>query len=163
MNNVCVYDIDTYNKDRAILYAIGIYPVSKLVSKWNRDLTQDEIDKCLIDVRLFEGENCITELFERLRLLKGEPKKINRNGKEFIAEYDLKLIAQYGSGFDTWIILNNLPSWCRIINLIKNGKRTISLKIFNGIVIVKAKSKGQPQYLTFTCSMNHMKSSLKIR
>ena len=90
-------------------YAIGFYPVSNLVSKWNRDLTQDEIDKCLNDVRLFEGENCITEMFERLRVLKGEPKKFNRNGKEFRAEYELKLIAHNGSGFDTWIILNNLP------------------------------------------------------
>ena len=46
------------------------------------------------------------------------------------------------------------------MNLIKNGKGIISLKIFNGMVNVKANSKGQPQYLTFTCSMNHMKSSL---
>ena len=61
LNNVCVYDIETYNKDRAVPYAIGFYPVSQLASKWNRDLTQDEIDKCLNDARLFEGENCITE------------------------------------------------------------------------------------------------------
>ena len=27
-------------------------PISKLVSKWNRDLTQDEIDKCFNDERL---------------------------------------------------------------------------------------------------------------
>ena len=132
-----------------------------MASKWNRDLTQDKIDKCLNDVRLFEGENCLTEMFERLLLLEGEPKKINRNGKEFIAEYELKLIAHNGSGFDTWIILNNLPSWSRIMNLIKNGKGIISLKIFNGMVNVKANSKGQPQCLTFTCSMNHMKSSLR--
>ena len=113
------------------------------------------------DVRLFEGANCITEMFERLGALKGEPKKINRNGREFIAEYDLKLIAHNGSGFDTWVILNNLPEGCKIMNMIKNGKGIISLKIFNGMVNVKAYSKGQPQYLTFTCSMNHMKSSLR--
>ena len=41
-----VYDIETYDKDRAIAYAIGYYPVSKIVTKWNRDLTQTEIDKC---------------------------------------------------------------------------------------------------------------------
>ena len=100
-------------------------------------------------------------MFERLRALKGEPKKINRNGREFIAEYDLKLIAHNGSGFDTWIILNNLPEGCKIMNMIKNGKGIISLKIFNGMVDVKSNSKGKPQYLTFTCSMNHMKSSLR--
>ena len=64
-------------------------------------------------------------MFERLRALKGEPKKINRNGKEFISEYDLKLIAHNGSGFDTWIILNNLPEGCKIMNMIKNGKNGI--------------------------------------
>ena len=100
-------------------------------------------------------------MFERLRLLKGESKKLYRNGKEYIAEYELKLIAHNGSGFDTWIILNNLPERCRIMNLIKNGKGIISLKIFNRMVNVNANSKGHPQYLTFTCSMNHMKSSLR--
>ena len=159
--NVCVYDIETYNKDRAVPYAIGFYPVTKLCSKWNRDLTQTEIDKCLRDVRLFEGEDCITNMFERLRDLKGEPRKIMKNGKEFIVEYDLKLVAHNGSGFDTWIILNNLPKECKIMNMIKNGKGIISLKIYNGMVDVKANSKGKPQYLTFVCSMNHMKSSLR--
>ena len=35
------------------------------------------------------------------------------------------------------------------------------MKIFNGRLDVKSNSKGKPQYLTFTCSMNHMKSSLR--
>ena len=93
----------------------------------------------------FEGENCVTEMFEQLRLLKGEPKKINRNGEEFIAEYELKLFAHNGFGFDTWIILNNLPLWCRFMNLIKNVKGIISMKLFNGMVNVKSNSKRQPQ------------------
>ncbi len=33
LNNVCAYDIETYNKHRAFPYAIGFYPVSKLSSK----------------------------------------------------------------------------------------------------------------------------------
>ena len=56
LNNVIVYDIETYNKERAIPYAIGFYPVSKIVSKWDRDLTQTEIDKCLNDISIFEGK-----------------------------------------------------------------------------------------------------------
>ena len=32
-NIVCVYVIETYNKGRAVPYAIGFYPVSKLASK----------------------------------------------------------------------------------------------------------------------------------
>ena len=85
LNNVIVYDIETYNKDRAVPYAIGFYPVSKIVSKWDRDLTQDEIDKCLNDVRIFEGENCISDMFKRLQNLKGEPRYINKNGKTTIS------------------------------------------------------------------------------
>ena len=41
--------------------------------------------------------------------------------------------AHNGSGFDTWIILNNLPCDKHIINIIKNGKSIIELKVFNGL------------------------------
>ena len=53
LNNVCVYDIETYKKDRAIPYAIRFYPVSKIVSKWNRDLSQDEINKMFKMIKEF--------------------------------------------------------------------------------------------------------------
>ena len=42
--------------------------------------------------------------------------------------------AHNGSGFDTWIILNNLPCDKHIVNIIKNGKGIISLKVFNGYI-----------------------------
>ena len=71
------------------------------------------------------------------------------------------MIAHNGSGFDSWIILNNLPEWCKIVNMIKTGKGIISLKIHNGNVDIKNNSKGKPQYITFVCSMNHLSSSLK--
>ncbi len=74
------------------------------------------------DLRVFEGENCISEMFKRLQLLEGEPMKINRNAREFIAEYEMNLSAHDGSGFDNWIIMNNLPPECRNMNLNKNGK-----------------------------------------
>ena len=110
LNNVIVYDIETYNKERAIPYetynheeekraipyAIGFYPVSKIVSKWNRDLTQTEIDKCLNDISIFEGENCVPDMFKRLQLFKGEPRYIIKNGKSTKAEYELKMISHNG-------------------------------------------------------------------
>ena len=142
LNNVIVYDIETYNKDRAIPYAVGFYPVSKIVSKWNRDLTQTEIDKCLNDITIFKGENCISTMFDYLKLFKGEPRyNIDKNGKKVLCEYELKLIAHNGSGFDSWIILNNLPEWCTIVSMIKTGKGIISLKILTAMYVVKTGRK----------------------
>ena len=42
--------------------------------------------------------------------------------------------AHNGSGFDTWIILNNLPCDKHIVDIIKNGKSNIELKVFNGLI-----------------------------
>ena len=39
-----------------------------------------------------------------------------------------------GNGFDTWIVLNILDCDKRIVNVIKNGKRIIELKVFNGYI-----------------------------
>ena len=67
--------------------------------------------------------------------------------------------AHNGSGFDTWIVLNNLPCDKHIVDIIKNGKGIISLKIFNGYI---EKNKKQiPQYLIFRCGMTHLNYSLK--
>ena len=168
VTNVCVYDIETFNRDRAVPYAIGYFLVSKMASsKYNKDLTEKEIDSLLNNVRIFDGEDCITKMFEKLRDLKGEPKKIEKNGKKITIEYEMKMIAHNGSGFDSWIILDNLPEWCRITSMIKTGKGIINMKIYNGMCNVKTNkerkivSKGQPQYLVFNCSANHMKSSLR--
>ena len=83
LNNICIYDIETFNRDRAVLYAIWCYPVSKLSGneKWNRDLSEEEIETCLSDVKIFAGENCISDMFKKLHDLKGQPKRINKNGK----------------------------------------------------------------------------------
>ena len=78
---------------------------------------------------------------------KGEEQKvINR-----IAEYILQLHARNGSGFDTWIILNNLPCDRHLADIIKNGKSIFSMKVFIGYT---DKSKKQlSQYLHFRCCM----------
>ena len=168
LNNVCVYDIETFIRDRAVPYAIGYFPISKLcVSKYSRDLAKEEIEKSLNDVKIIEGEDCITKMFKKLQDLKGEPKKIEKNGKEITVEYEMKMIAHNGSGFDNWIILDNLPEWCRITSMIKTGKGIINMNIYNGMCNVKTNkegkliSKGQPHYLIYNCSANHMNSSLR--
>ena len=86
---------------------------------------------------------------------KGEELKVNNK----IFEYNLQLHAQNGSGFDTWIILNNLPCDKHIVNTNKNGKGIISMRIFNGYI--QNNKKQIPQYLIFRCGMTHLNFSLK--
>ena len=57
-----------------------------------------------------------------------------RKNKNKIVEYNLQLHAHNGSGFDIWIILNNLPCDKHIAANIKNGKGISSLGVFNGYV-----------------------------
>ena len=37
-----------------------------------------------------------------------------------IAEKNLYFLAQNGSGFDKYLVLNNLPQWRTVVSLIKN-------------------------------------------
>ena len=67
--------------------------------------------------------------------------------------------AHNGSGFDTWIVLNNLPCDKHIVNIFKNGKGIIELKVFNGLILKN--NKQIPQYLHFRCGMTHLNYSLK--
>ena len=67
--------------------------------------------------------------------------------------------AHNGSGFDTWIVLNNLPCGKHIVDIIKNGKSIIQLKVFNGLI--HKNNKKIPQYLHFRCGMTHLNYSLK--
>ena len=48
--------------------------------------------------------------------------------------------AHNGSGFYSWIILNNLPCDKHIVDIIKNGKGIVSLKVFNGLIEKKIKT-----------------------
>ena len=66
----------------------------------------------------------------------------------------MQLHAHNGSGFDTWITINNLPCDKHFVDNIKNGRSIISLRIFNGYL---QKGKRQiPQKLIFKCGMLHL-------
>ena len=43
-------------------------------------------------------------------------------------------MAQKGSGFDSYAVLNKLPQWRTVVSLIKNGAGIVSLEIFNSFV-----------------------------
>ena len=68
------------------------------------------------------------------------------------------MIAHNGSGFDSYVVLNNLPQWRSVVKLIKNGASIVSLKMFNGYV---DHVKKIPQYVHFRCGRVHINKSLK--
>ena len=132
------------------------YRLSKISGRYERDPAVDEINKSKKDTNAFVGDNCVGTALEFCLKLKGEEYK-GKKGK--ILEYNLQLHAHNGSGFDTWIILNNLPCDKGSVNIIKNGKGNIELKILNGYI---DKNKKQiPRYLHFRCGMTHLNYSLK--
>ena len=68
------------------------------------------------------------------------------------------LVAHNGSGFEKYIVLNNLPQGRCAVNLIKNGAGIVSLKIFIGYV---DQNKKIPRYVHFRCGRVHINRSLK--
>ena len=85
---------------------------------------------------------------------KGEVRKVNNK----IVEYHLSLIAHNGSGFESYVVLNNLPQWRSVVNLFKKGAGIVSLKIFNDHV---DQSKKNPLYVNFGCGRVHIAKSFK--
>ena len=154
LTNIIVYDLETFNKNKAVPYCSCIYKLSKIAGKFRRDISEQEYQKCLNDCVVFKGIDCINEMLDYVLSFKGEPKKV----KNKIVEYNLYLIAHNGSGFDSYVVLNNLPQWRSIVKTIKNGAGIVSLKIFNGYV---DSVKKIPQYVHFRCGRVHINKSLR--
>ena len=154
LTNIVIYDLETFNKIRVVPYCSCIYKLSKLSGKYHRDISEQEYQKCLNDCVFFKGTDCINEMLDHVLSFKGEPKKI----KNKIVEYNLYLIAHNGSGFDSYVVLNNLPQWRSVVKLIKNGAGIVSLKIFNGYVDPVKKI---PQYVHFRCGRVHINQKLR--
>ena len=155
MTKIIVYDRETQKIDRTRPYCLSFYRFSNLAGRYNRDSTPYEIDKCKKDTIVFVGDNCVGNASVFLIKIKLEQRKV----KNRIVEHNLQLHAHNGSGFDTWIDFNNLPCDKWIVNIVKNGKVNIELKIFHGLV---EKNKKQiTQYLLFRCDKTHLFYSLK--
>ena len=158
LTNFIVYDLETHNTDRARPYVFYFYRLSKLAGRYNRDLTKDEIEKCKKDNFAFDGDKCVEKASDFCLKLKGQEYK-DKKGK--VLEYNLQFHAHNGSGFDTWVVLDNLPCDKRIVNIVKNGKGIIQLKVFNGFIQCKTSTKQISQYLHIRCDMTHLNYSLK--
>ena len=156
LTNFIIYDLETHNTGRARPYVFCFYRLSKLAVRYNRDLTHDEREKCKKDTIAIDGDNCVERALDFCLKLKGED---NNDKKGIVLESNLQLHAHKGSGFDTWIVLNNLTCDKRIVNIRKNFRKIIELKVLNGYI---EKNKKQiPQYLHFRCGMTHLNYSLK--
>ena len=107
LTNFIVYDLETLNSDRARPYCISFCLLSKLAGGYNRDLNPSELHEYRKDTIVFDGNDCIEKALDCCLKLKGEERRTSLNNK--IVEYNLQMHAHNGSGFDTWIILNNLP------------------------------------------------------
>ena len=156
LTNFIVYDLETHNTNIARPYNMTFYRLSKIAGRYNRDPTPEELQKSVNDTIAFSGDNCINDALDYLLKFKGEERKVNNK----IIEYNLQMHAHNGSGFDTWIILNNLRCDKHIVgDIIKNGKGIIEMKIHNGWIYKN--NKQIPQYLHFRCGMTHLNYSLK--
>ena len=155
LSNFIVYDLETHNTDRTCPYNMTFYRLSKIAGRYERDPTQEDIHKSIDDTIAFSGDKYIGNALDFCLKLRGDERKL----KNKIVEYNLQMHAHNGSGFDTWIILNNLPCDKHIVDIIKNGKGVISLKIFNGLIYKN--NKQIPQYLHFRCGMTLLNYSLK--
>ena len=153
LTNMIVYDIETFSTIKCVPYANCIYRLSKISGKYYRDISEKEYQKCLNDCIVFKGLDNINKMLDYVLPFKGEPKRKNNK----IVKYNLYLIAHNGSGFDSYVVLNNLPQW-RTVKLIKNGSGIVSLQIFNGYV---DQNKKIPQYVHLRCGLLHIKDSLK--
>ena len=121
--------------------------------KYYCDLSEKEYEKFLNGSIVFKGLDKKNELLDYVLQFKGEPKKVNNK----IVKCNKYLIAHKGSGFDSHVVLNNLPQW-RTVSLIKNGAGIASLKIINGYVDPVKKT---PQYIRFRYDLLHDRDSLK--
>ena len=131
LTNFFVYDLETHNNDRARPYNMTFHRLSKIAGRYERDPTQEELKKSINDTMAFARDKCISNSLYFSLNFKGQELKINNK----TVEYNLQLHDHNGSGFDTWIILNNLPCDKHIVgDVIKTGKGIISLKIFNGSI-----------------------------
>ena len=68
---------------------------------------------------VFDEDNCVSDALDYLLKVKGEERKI----KYKVVSYNLQLHAQNVSGFDTWIVLNNLPCDKHLVDNIQKWRR----------------------------------------
>ena len=86
-------------------------------------------------------------------------KREERKVKNKIVGYSLQLHDHGESGFDTWIVLKSRSCDKNNVNIIRNVKGIIELKVFIGYI--QNNKKQTPQCLHFRCGVTHLNHSSK--
>ena len=164
LENVFVFDLETHNdQEFAEAYAAGLYDVSRLKDKWDRDLTPHELVIERKNVTVFDAsnENCVMNMLKYIsENYEGDERTyIDKDGDEIVSSYRLLLVAHNSSGFDSWVILNSLIKDITELKIIKTARGLISLSFRCGFKIVNTCEV--PQYAKFTCTKSHIKGSLE--
>ena len=164
LENVFVFDLETQNDNEfAETYGAGLYDVNRLRDKWDRDLTNNELEIERKNVTVFDASNgnCIMNMLKYIsENYEGDEKTyIDREGDEIVSSYRLLLVAHNSSGFDSWVVLNSLVKDITDLKIIKTARGLISLSFRCGFKIVNTCEV--PQYVKFTCSKSHIKRSLE--
>ena len=135
ITSIVVNDLETYSKDRAIPSCSCISKINKICGKNHRDRTEKDFQKCSNDCVVFNASDSFNEILDHVLAFEGE----NKSVKIKIVEYNLFLVAHNGSGFDSYVVWNNLPQWRSVVKLIEIGAGNFSPKKFNGYVIENKK------------------------
>ena len=136
LTNFIVYDLETHNTDRARPYNMAFYRLSKIAGRYERDPSQEDLQKSIDDTIAFAGDDCIGNALDFCLKLKGEERKV----KSKIVYYILQLHAHNGSGFDTGVIFNNLPCDKHLVDILKMEKE-LFLYVFSMVIYTKVKNK----------------------
>ena len=79
LTNLVGYDLETFNKIRAVPYCSCIYKLSKTSGNYHRDISEQEYQKCLNDCVVLKGTECNNEMLDHVLSFTGEPKKVKKN------------------------------------------------------------------------------------
>ena len=71
-----VCELKTFLTQRAVLICVSLYRLSKIASKINRYLTNDEYQNCKKDTIAFDVTDCISKDVDWLVTLQGESRKV---------------------------------------------------------------------------------------
>ena len=77
LSNMVVYDIETFNTDRAVPYANCIYRLRKHSGKYNRGIPKKAYQKCLNDCIVFKGLDNMNKMLDYILQFKGEPNRVD--------------------------------------------------------------------------------------
>ena len=78
LTNFIVYDLETHDTDRARPYNMTFYRLSKIAGRYERDPTQEELQKSIDDSIASSGDICIGNVLEFCLKLKGEERKVKK-------------------------------------------------------------------------------------